>query len=64
VFKFLLAKKILIENGYSVIQSGKGSHVKFYNPKNKKSVVIPRSKEINKMMWQRLVKENDLVCNL
>jgi hypothetical protein len=55
------AKKILIRNGFDKIVFTKSRHVKFYN-KNGIHICLPYNNQVNKMMWQRLVKENKLIC--
>lgn len=57
--KFRIAKKILINNGFSKIIYSRSDHVKFYNERGC-HISIPCNKEVNRMMWQRLVKENNL----
>lgn len=57
--KFRIAKKILINNGYSNIKYSRSDHVKFYN-KNGMHIAIPFRKDFNDMIWKRLVKENKL----
>ena len=59
--KFRIAKKILINNGFNKIVQNRSDHVKFYNERGC-HISIPYHKEINRMMWQRLVKENNLIC--
>ena len=50
------AQKILRKNGYEY-QYCKGSH--FHYAKNGNVIVI--NKDINAMVWKRLVKENNLI---
>lgn len=57
--KFRIAKKILINNGFTKIIQGRSDHVKFYNEMGY-HITIPYRNEVNRMMWQRLVKENNL----
>ena len=57
--KFRIAKKILINNGFNKIVQNRSDHVKFYNERGC-HISIPYKNEVNRMMWQRLVKENNL----
>ena len=57
--KFRIAKKILINNGFNKIVQNHSDHVKFYNERGC-HISIPCKKEVNRMMWKRLVKENNL----
>ena len=57
--KFRIVKKILINNGFNKIVQNSSDHVKFYN-KRGCHISIPYKKEVNRMMWKRLVKENNL----
>lgn len=53
--------KILKENGYVVI-SQNGSHQKWEHTITKVRFVLPTSKEVNRMMWQRMVKQYHIIC--
>lgn len=58
--KFRIAKIILFNNGYNQISYSKSDHIKFYNKKGK-HISIPYHKDINEIVWKRLVKENNLI---
>lgn len=53
--KFREAEKVLLKNGYK-LNRVKGSH--HYYSNGKRSVVI--NLKLNRMVWQRIKKENDL----
>ena len=53
-------KRILKENGYHVERT-KGDHEIWMSEKSGRHITIP-TKNINRMVWQRLVKENNLIC--
>ena len=57
--KFRTVKKILINNGFDKIITNRSDHIKFYNDTGC-HISIPYKNEVNHMMWQRLVKENNL----
>ena len=57
--KFRIVKKILINNGFTKIIQNRSDHVKFYNERGC-HISIPCKGTVNRMMWQRLVKENNL----
>jgi hypothetical protein len=57
--KFRIVKQILIKNGFNNIVQNRSDHVKFYNERGC-HISIPCKKEVNRMMWKRLVKENNL----
>lgn len=52
-------EKILKNNGFDRIKKNSSDHVKFYNNKGK-HVSIPKKRNVNNMLWRRLVKENNL----
>ena len=58
--KFIKAKRILIKNGFNQIVFSHSDHIKFYNSKGC-HISLPVKKEINDMMWRRLVKENNII---
>lgn len=52
--------KLLKENGFEFVSSN-GSHQKFYNPKTKKTVIVPfHSKELKKGTEQGLLSQAGL----
>ena len=53
-------KRILKENGYHVERT-KGDHEIWVSYSSTRHITIPY-KNINRMVWQRLVKENNLLC--
>jgi len=53
--KFREAERVLLNNGYRLVRI-KGSHHYYTNGKN--NIVI--NLRLNRMVWQRLVKENNL----
>ena len=53
-------KRILKENGYHV-ERIKGDHEIWTSEKSGRHITVPANK-INRMVWQRLVKENNLIC--
>lgn len=53
-------KKIMKQNGFEIAREPKGSHVIFQ--KGSHTISIPfNSKSVNKMLFLRLIKENDLI---
>ena len=57
---FRKIRKILISNGIDNIIPARSDHIKFYN-KAGIHVSIPYRKEVNDMLWKRIVKENNLI---
>ena len=57
VFNAREAEKVILKNGF-VLKGLKGSHAKYKHPDGR-SIVI-KFKDLNRMMWQRIVKENGL----
>jgi predicted RNA binding protein YcfA (HicA-like mRNA interferase family) len=53
-------KKILKSNGYSFLRYAKGDHEIWSNQSGNKLCI--KSTDMNRMVWQRLVKENNLNC--
>lgn len=53
-------KRILKNNGYN-LQRVKGDHEIWISKNSTRHITIPH-KNINRMIWQRLVKENNLIC--
>ena len=53
-------KRILKDNGYQ-IERVKGDHEIWMSEKSGRHITVP-TKNINRMVWQRLVKENNLIC--
>ena len=53
-------KRILKDNGYHVDRK-KGDHEIWVSDKSERHITIPAN-DINRMVWQRLVKENNLIC--
>lgn len=56
---FRKAVIILKKHGFDKIIPTKSDHVKFCNS-NGYHICLPRKNEINKMLWKRLEKENNL----
>lgn len=57
--KFRDCQRVLMRNGWVVCKRTSTSHVKF--EKNGKTVVISSgSQGVNKMLWRRLCKENNI----
>lgn len=54
------AIKVLRDNGYKRKQRKGGDHLDFVNEAGNRIVI---TKKINRMIWQRLVKENSLVLS-
>lgn len=52
--------RILTANNYVAI-SRKGSHIKYYNAQTKASFVLTTDKEVNPMIWRRIVKTYKIV---
>lgn len=59
VYNFNEAEKIIRENGFS-LKSQKGSHMKYH--RGPKEQIILVYGKLNRMVWQRLVKEYNLAC--
>ena len=53
-------KRILKKNGYHVDRT-KGDHEIWVSDSSTRHITIPHN-NINRMVWQRLVKENNLQC--
>ena len=53
-------KRILKDNGYH-LKRIKGDHEIWASYSSTRHITIPH-KNINRMVWQRLVKENNLLC--
>ena len=53
-------KRILKDNGYHVARK-KGDHEIWVSNSSNRHITVP-AKNINRMVWQRLVKENNLIC--
>ncbi len=53
-------KRILKKNGYHVERT-KGDHEIWVSDSSTRHITVPY-KNINRMVWQRLVKENNLLC--
>jgi predicted RNA binding protein YcfA (HicA-like mRNA interferase family) len=53
-------KRILKDNGY-YLKRIKGDHEIWASYSSTRHITIPH-KNINRMVWQRLVKENNLLC--
>ena len=53
-------KRILKENGFTVVRS-KGSHNVWEHNVTKRHLVLPAN-GINRIVWQRLVKEFNIDC--
>ena len=53
-------KRILKDNGYSFMRYAKGDHEIWINHSGNKICI--KSNNMNRMVWQRLVKENSLNC--
>ena len=53
-------KRILKDNGYHVERT-KGDHEIWMSEKSGRHITVPAN-NINRMVWQRLVKENNLIC--
>jgi len=52
--------KLLKKNGFESI-SQKGSHVKMFNPKNNRTVIVPlHNKDLGKGLEQSILKQADL----
>lgn len=50
--------RLLLANGFINIKSNNGSHQKFYNPENKKTVIVPvHAKELKKGLEQAILKQ-------
>ena len=56
VYNYREVEKCLLKNGYEFV-SQKGSHRKF---KKGSSVIVIKVNSVNRMLWQRLVKEHNL----
>lgn len=56
------AKRIVRKNGWYLDRSPGGGHEIFKHPDNKKIMVI--SRPLNKMVWEKIVKEFDLNLNV
>ena len=57
--------KVLKVNGYVVIRQNGGSHAIWFNAEKNDRFVLPtghHAKEINRMLWQRIVKEHHIIC--
>ena len=54
---------ILKVNNYVVIRTS-GSHQIWYNAEKKNKISLPTGhrQDINRMLWQRIVRENQIVC--
>lgn len=53
--------RLLKENGFVEIKTNGGSHRKFQNPLNKKTVIVPfRSKDLGKGLEQAILKQAGL----
>lgn len=52
---------LLLNNGFVEIRSGKGSHRKFFNKINKRTVIVPyHNRELGKGLEQAILKEAGL----
>ena len=60
--KFRTIKQILIKNGFDNIKYSRSDHIKFYN-RDGIHIAIPNRKDVNDVLWKRLVKENCLIIN-
>ena len=60
--KFRTIKQILIKNGFDNIKYSRSDHIKFYN-RDSIHITIPHRKDVNDVLWKRLVKENRLIVN-
>lgn len=60
--KFRIIKQILIKNGFDDIKNARSDHIKFYNSDGI-HITIPYCKDVNDVLWKRLVKENHLIVN-
>ena len=60
--KFRTIKQILIKNGFDNIKYFRSDHIKFYN-RDGIHIAIPNRKDVNDVLWKRLVKENRLIVN-
>ena len=54
--------KILTANGFVIVRTKK--HSIWRNPTNGNQFPLPlNGKEVNRMMWQRIVRENNIKCD-
>lgn len=53
-------KRILKDNGYFIVRT-KGDHEIWEHKDSKRHITVPY-KNINRMVWQRLVKEYNISC--
>jgi predicted RNA binding protein YcfA (HicA-like mRNA interferase family) len=52
--------RILNANNYFAV-SRKGSHIKYYNAETKLSFVLTTDKEVNPMIWKKIVKTYNII---
>ena len=55
-------QQILQRNGYSLIRTTRGSHNVYSNGKRNISIPV-QNKTVNRMLFMRLVKENNLMLD-
>lgn len=55
--------RILHANNYIAV-SRKGSHIKYYNETTRQSFVLTTDKEVNPMIWRRIVKTYNIVITM
>ena len=60
VFNHREIVRVMHDNGYRHTSTS-GSHEK-WEKSGCRPIVLTTSKEVNRMLWQRIVKENNLIC--
>ena len=55
--------RILHANNYIAV-SRKGSRIKYYNETTRQSFVLTTDKEVNPMIWRRIVKTYNIVITM
>ena len=60
VYSIKEIRKVLKSNGYLFLRYASGDHEIWSNGKSK---ICIKSVKMNRMIWQRLVKENNLKCD-